>query len=168
MVNGNKNYSCCVIGHRKVSENIKIVQELINLIEQQNIAVFKFGYYGEFNELCYKTLIELKKKYSNIKLILYSLNNEVAFTFEEAERYKYKYKNKEFPYKSFDEIIYLTEVDETRFKYACVLRNKKLIDESDICLFYLRENYTLLSNGHSGTKIAYDYAKKGGKNIIII
>lgn len=162
--------SCCIIGHRKIEENINVIEKLVDLIENYNISVFKFGFYGEFNDLCYKVLLKLKLKYSHIKLVFYSLNNEIAFTFEEADKYKQKYEKqkKVFPYKCFDEIIYLYDIDETKFKYACVLRNKKLIDESDYCLIYFRENYSLPNNRNSGTKIACEYAKDEDKNIIFI
>ena len=170
MVNDKKRYSCCIIGHRKIEENINLIEKFINLIEKENITIFNFGFYGEFNDLCYKVLLKLKIKYSQIKLVLYSLNNEVAYTFEEAEHIKQRYEkqNKFFPHKCFDEINYLEDIDETKFKFACVLRNKKLINESDYCLFYCRENYTLSNNRNSGTKIAYECAKEQNKNIILI
>ena len=162
--------SCCIIGHRKINERICVIEKLKDLIEKKNISIFKFGFYGEFNDLCYNKLLGLKERYPQIQLILYSLNNEIAFTFEEAEDYlsKYKRRNKSFPYKCFDDIVYLRDIDETKFKYACVLRNKKLIDESDFCLFYHRQNYSLSNNRRSGTKIAFDYAQEMKKNIILI
>lgn len=162
--------SCCIIGHRKVCDKINFEDIFVQLIEKENIYIFNFGNYGEFNDLCYQTLLNLKLKYSQIKLIFYSLNNEISFTFEEAKSYEIKYKkrNKNFPYKCFDKIIYLNDIDETKFKYACVLRNKKLINESDYCFIYYRENYSLPNNRRSGTKIAYDYAFAKNKKIILI
>ena len=173
MVNENKNYSCCIIGHRKIKEFMLVTMatrdKLIDLIKNRNVSVFKFGYYGEFNDFCYKTLSGLKFIYPHIKLILYTLNNEIAYTFEEAEQYKSKSKirDKDFKYQCFDEFVYLDDIDETKFKYACVLRNKKLIDESDFYLIYHREDYSLPNNRNSGTKIAYDYACKQKKKMII-
>lgn len=179
MVNQNANNSYCIIGHRKIIDNTNIFEKnlfniLIDLIKNKNVSIFNFGFYGEFNDLCYKILINLKNYYPNIQLVLYSLNNEIAYTFEEVEDYKNKYnrKNKPFKYKCFDEIIYLTEIDESRVEYSYVLRNKKLIDESDFCLFYYKENYSLPTlNGqirNSGTKIAYDYSINQKKKIILI
>ena len=170
MIKENKNYSCCIIGHRKIEEKINLTEILVDLIKNKEISTFNFGFYGEFNDLCYKTILSLKETYSQIKLVFYSLNNEIAYTFDEAEQIKIKYKskNKVFPYKCFDDIVYLQGIDETKFKYACVLRNKKLIDESDFCLFYYKENYSLPNNRNSGTKISYDYAKNQNKNIIVI
>ncbi len=170
MVNESKRYSCCIIGHRKIEENINLIEKFVNLIEKEKVLVFKFGFYGEFNDLCYKVLLKLKLKYSQIKLVLYSLNNEVAYTFEEAEQIKQKYEkqNRVFSYKCFDEINYLEDIDETKLKYAYVLRNKKLIDESDFCLIYYRKNYSLPNNRNSGTKIAYEYAQKQNMDIVLI
>lgn len=162
--------SCCVIGHRTVDKNINLTETLVDLIKNKNITEFKFGFYGEFNDLCYKAILSLKPTYPQIKLVLYSLNNEFAYTFDEAEQIinKYERRNKPFLYKCFDNIIYLEDIDETKLKYAYVLRNKKLIDESEFCLFYYRENYSLPNKRNSGTKIAYDYASKQKKKIIII
>lgn len=177
MANENKNYSCCIIGHRKISEFIFVAlatsDGFIDLIENRNVSVFKFGYNGEFNDFCYKSLLLLKNKYPHIKLVLYSLNNEIAYTFEEAAEYQSKYnrKNQPFKYKCFDEIVYLTDIDESKVKYSYVLRNKRLIDESDYCMIYYRKNYSLPSKDgkprNSGTKIAYDYACKQKKKMIL-
>lgn len=145
----------------------------VDLIENRNVTIFKFGFYGEFNDMCYGTLKMLKSRYPYIKLVLYSLNNEIAYTFEEAEQYQSQYnrKNKPFHYKCFDEIIYLDDIDESKVKYSYVLRNKKLIDESDYCMIYYRKNYSLPSKDgkprNSGTMIAYEYACKQKKKMIV-
>ena len=74
MVNEN-NYSCCIIGHRKIEDLKSIKNEIykiiIELIENKNVTIFNFGYYGEFNDFCYKTLLNLKEKYPQIQLVLY-------------------------------------------------------------------------------------------------
>lgn len=170
--------SCCIIGHRKIQDCAQVIaaceNELCDLIENKGVSVFNFGAIGEFNDLCYKILTDLKIKYPQIKMVMYSLNNEIAYTIEEMEEYlsKYNRKNKTFTYKCFDEIIYLENINEDKLKYAFVLRNKKLIDNSDYCMFYYRKNYILPHiNGksrNSGTKIAYEHAIKQKKKIIIV
>lgn len=161
---------CCLIGHRKVENIVKVTEKLkttlINLIEKENVTTFLFGANGEFNDLCYKIVNELKSVYK-LKTIFYSRYNEYAFTYEEKERYSYKSK-KPFPYKCFDEIIEDETIHNAMLKYSYVLRNKKIIEESDFCLIYYRENYNLPNNSNSGTEIAFNYAKKIKKQIIKI
>ena len=176
MVNEIKKNSCCIIGHRKINSEelqLKLKNLFLDLINKENVTIFNFGKLGEFNDLCYKILIGIKKENPSIKLIVYALSDEIVYTFEEAEDYRNKYnrKEKEFKFKCFDEIIELRDIDETKFKYACVLRNKQIIDNSDLCVIYYKENYTLPSKNsqirNSGTKIAYEYASKQNKKIII-
>ena len=161
---------CCIIGHRSVLNSDVVVKELIqkisDLVENKNVTNFIFGNYGEFNTLAYDSLYNLKlNSYPYIKLISYSLKNECFYTFEEYSNLKNK-NNKKFMV--FDEIVYLWDIDETKFKYSQVLRNKKMIKDSDYCLFYYRENYNLANNRKSGTKIAFKYAKDLNKNVITI
>lgn len=170
MVNGIKNYSCCLIGHRKI-ENIedvtkKLKSTLINLIEKENVTTFLFGANGEFNDLCYKIINQLKSIYK-LTTIFYSRRDEYAFTYEEKERYSYRSK-KPFPYKCFDEIIEDEIVHSAYLKQSYVIRNKLIIKNSDFCVFYYKENYNLGFNRNSGTKIAVEFAKELNKNIIII
>ena len=67
--------SCCIIGHRKINEEmVEFEQKLKNiffdLIENKHIYTFNFGNYGEFNDLCHKLLLELKREFPQIKLVL--------------------------------------------------------------------------------------------------
>lgn len=174
MVNEIKNYSCCIIGHRKINATNdfveKVKSELKELIVNKHVIRFLFGSNGEFNDLCYKVVNELKQDFPYIKTIFYSRYDEIAFTFEEKEQYDYKSKTKPFPYKCFDEIIENEQVHKYSGKYSYVLRNKILIQESGICLFYFKDDYRLPNIGdkkrNSGTKIAYNFAKQEGKYIV--
>lgn len=170
MVNEIKNYSCCLIGHRKIEDiedvTKKLKSTLINLIEKENVTTFLFSANGEFNDLCYKIVNELKSIYK-LTTIFYSRREEYAFTFEEKEHYSYKSK-KPFPYKCFDEIIENEKIHNAYFKQSYVLRNKLLIENSDYCVFYYKENYILSNNRNSGTKIAFNYAKELNKKIITL
>ncbi len=59
-------------------------------------------------------------------------------------------------------------------KASYVERNQDMINDSDICVFFYKEEYKpeldnrYRPSGKSGTHLAYDYAKKKGKNIINI
>lgn len=162
---------CCLIGHRTIKD-IEVVSKqlkeiLINLIELKKVKNFILGNNGEFNALAYTTLCFLKEqKYPEIKIISYSLNNEYTYTHEEAERYFKRAKISTA--KIFDVINYLNDIDETQIKRAYVLRNKTIIENSDYCIFYYKEDYALPNNRNSGTKIAVEFAKQLNKNIILI
>ncbi len=168
--------NCCIIGHRKIYATNdfvnKVKEQLKFLIIHKNVDRFLFGNNGEFNDLCYQLVNDLKKEFPYIKTIFYSRYDEIAFTFEEKENYDYKSKTKPFPYKCFDEIVENDDVHKSTGKYSFVLRNKIMIENSDICLFYYDENYELPSlfnkQRNSGTKIAYDFAIQMKKDIVII
>ena len=163
--------SCCIIGHRKV-ENSLIVQTrlneiLVDLIENYNVYNFLIGGEGSFDNISHKLLGNLKQKYPNIKRIY--VRGKYPFINED-------YKN--YILESYDE-TYFPEECLNAGKNVYVLRNEHIIKKSDYCVFYYNENYkpdlkkvakraVSTYRTHSGTKLAYLYAKSRNKNIIII
>lgn len=163
-----KNNTCCFIGHRKieVTDGIKnqLRRTIINLISEQSVNTFLFGSKSEFNDLCYEIVSELKNEYKYLKRI---------------------YVRAEFPYINDSYKNYLSERYEATYfpekianagKASYIERNYDMIDNSNFCIMYYNENYTLpdktnksgfiIRESKSGTKIAYDYALK--KNIKLI
>lgn len=141
-------------GHRKIEITERLKVNLYNLIEYlisiKHISVFVFGSKSQFNELCYQTVTELKEKYSKIRRV---------------------YVRAEYPYIREDYKSYLLNSYEDTYYPKSVLgagravyikRNYEMIDKSNICVFYYKEKHKC------GTKIAYDYAIKKGKEIINI
>ena len=51
-------------------------------------------------------------------------------------------------------------------KASYIERNQAMIIDSDFCVFYYDKNYVPLTKTNSGTKIAYEYAKKKMKRTI--
>lgn len=156
----NKEYTCCLFGHRKIDITDELINRLKDIIEDlivnKKIDTFLFGSKSEFDEICLKVVTELKNKYSHIKRI---------------------YVRAEFPYIDEKYESYLmTKYDETYYperllnagRVVYVERNYEMIDNSDYCVCYYDEAYKP-SNRNSGTKIAYDYAvKKDLKMVNII
>ena len=169
--------SCCIIGHRKIihSDRFKenVNKKLEDLIVNQNVIKFLFGSNSEFNDLCYDLVSKLKEKYPQIIMVFYPDKKEIAFTREDFLPYVNKIKNgKRFSFKVFDEIIEKDVVNHSYFKYSYVVRNKCMIDDCDLCLFY----YNIVEFARaewagyavkSGTKIAYEYTREKNKNIIL-
>ena len=165
---GEKEHTCCFLGHRKIEvtdELINRLKEVVeNLIIENEVDIFLFGSKSQFDKLCLQVVTELKKKYPHIRRI---------------------YVRAEFPYIDEDYTAYLLKrYDHTYYperminagKAAYVERNYEMIDNSSYCVIYYDENYMPPRRKNSrrdlteyqprsGTKRAYDYARK--KKIII-
>lgn len=154
------------IGHRK----IEITNELIVSLKATIIKLitlgatnFLFGSKSQFNDLCYSITVELKKTFSNIKII---------YVRAEFENINQHYTN--YLLQSYDETYFPSEViGAGRLSY--IIRNKTMIDKSDYVVMYYNSNYVpqnkkirknLNNLSNSGTHIAYQYAKSKNKKII--
>ena len=166
-----KNRTCCFFGHRKITVTEKLKNELEetveNLIVKENVGTFLFGSRSCFDDLCHKTVTNLKRKYMHIKRI---------------------YVRAEYPYIDENYRSYLLESYEDTYyperivnagKAVYVERNFEIIDKSDVCVFYYDENYLPSRRKNrkrdladyqpkSGTKIAYEYAKRGCKKVVLL
>ena len=165
MENHLKNQTCCFFGHRKIvntpllAENVK--DSIKNLIVNYHISNFLFGSNSEFNDLCYKTVSELKKIYTKINRIY------VRAQFPDID---VSYKNYLLEY--YEDTYYHQHMRNAG-KAAYVERNFDMIDNSCFCIIYYDKNYAppLKKSGlmsqrpKSGTEIAYLYAVK--KKLVI-
>ena len=153
---------CSFLGHRSIVATTELktrLREIIKyLIEEQGIQYFLFGSASEFDELCLRTLSELKALYPKIVRVYVRAN----------ERYLTEERKQEL-LKIYDDTIMPPDV-ENAGRASYVKRNQAMIDASAYCIFYYNANYQLVSK-KSGTKIAFDYAKqrkRNGKDITII
>lgn len=160
--------SVCFIGHKKIknskqlTENLRcILTELIN----NGYVNFIFGDHSEFDDLCYETITELKNKYPKIKRIHFRKD------YENTDEY-----TMQFLIVGYEESICPKGVGSAG-RASYVERNRAMINESDVCIFYYDENYRphgkktgqydINSNPpKSGTAIAFRYAVKKEKTII--
>lgn len=64
------NKTCSVFGHSDIEQTEdlknKINLECERLIKEENVVYFYFGGFGNFDDLCWQVVTELKKKYTNI------------------------------------------------------------------------------------------------------
>ena len=150
---------CCFIGHRTINETdelrAKVTEIIEKLITDENVDTFLFGSKSQFDRLCLELVTKLKEKYPHVKRI---------------------YVRAEFPFISDDYLSYLLKsYDDTYYpeklhgsgRAAYVERNFEMINKSKYCIFYYDEQ-NAPQKRKSGTKIALDYAKKKGKEIINI
>lgn len=163
-----KEMKCCFIGHRTIANEQKtykrLVHELSSIVVSLPLRTFLFGSRSDFNDMCHTVVTELKDVYPDIKRIMYSCKSECACLESERERTNQIFSEllkKQVEFQGYEE-DYKFPKYLTAGRASYVERNKAMIDDSDICIFYLNEEYTQ-KNTRSGTAIAYDYAVKLSK-----
>ena len=157
----------CFIGHRKITPSeeliIRLKNSIVNLIEQ-GATIFLFGSKSGFDDLAWKIVTKLKKKYPAIKrLYVRAIYKEIDKSYES------------YLLQFYDETYFPIKI-ENAGKFAYVERNFEMINRATFCVFYYDENYTPRTEQthkflpstkrKSGTKIAYEYAIKKKKIII--
>ena len=163
--------ACCFFGHRKIDETPELIERLIReieiLIAEKEVSIFYFGSKSEFDDLCHKTVTELKEKYPHIKRIyVRSAFQHIPDWYEDSLLKHY-------------EDTYFPEHMENAGRASYVERNQEMINKSDFCIVYYDENYAPPRRRNSkrdltdyqpksGTAVAYSYAVKNHKKIINI
>ena len=133
---------------------MKLKETIEGLIINENVDTFLFGSKSRFNSLCLELVTKIKEKYPHVKRI---------------------YVRAEFPFINDDYMTYLLKsYDYTYYpekiigagRAAYVERNNEMIHNSRFCIFYY-DKQNAPTTRRSGTKIAYDYACKHKKQIIL-
>ena len=165
--------TACFFGHRKidVTDELKtaLYKEIENLIVDDEITTFLFGSKSQFDDLCYKIVSDLKKKYPHIQRVY--VRAEFEHIDGEGSR-AYRESLLEFY-----ENTYYPESVSGAGKAVYVKRNQHMIDKSSICVVYYDENYMPSRRKQSrrdladyqpssGTGVAYKYAEKKKRKII--
>ena len=130
----------------------RLKAELTKLIKDGYIYFGAGGALG-FDTLAAQTVLELKRNYPHIKLILVlpCVSQTRGWSAVDAEIY-------ENIKREADKVVY-TSQEYTR---GCMhKRNRHLVDNSNVCVCYLTENT-------GGTVYTVDYARKNGLSIVNI
>lgn len=141
-----------------------LYQTVENLIKNKDVTIFLFGSKSEFDDLCYKIVTELKKKYPYIQRVY--VRAEFPYIDESYKKYILE---------SYEDTYYPERVLNAG-KAVYIERNCEMIDSSNFCVVYYDEAYLPPRRKNSkkdladyqpksGTKIAYDYAVKKGVEI---
>lgn len=160
--------TCCFFGHRKISEADGLKERLYKIIEDliiyKDVDTFLFGSKSDFDKLCLAVVTELKDKYPHIRRVYV--------------RAEFQYINddyKAYLLQSYDDTYYPEQISGSG-RAAYVERNHIMINRSHICIVYYNENYQPPERKNSrhdifpyqprsGTRIAYEYAKRKKKHI---
>lgn len=148
--------SCSFSGHRLVGNDLDkalLARVTENLIIYQKTQIFYCGMAQGFDLIAAETVLNLKKKYSHIQLIACVPHQGQSVYFSSKD--KIAYKN------------ILSRCDEVKvfsdyyFNGCMQLRDRYMVDHSDVLVCFLREN-------SGGTYYTVNYAKKNGKAVIEI
>lgn len=142
--------SCCGFGHRVMLMDVEkpLRETLERLVEDRGVRVFYTGGMGEFDELFTRTVRSMKREFPSLRLVLVApylterLNLDKAFY--EAQ---------------YDEILIPAELDGVHPKAAIGLRNRWMVDRSDIVIAALHRDF-------GGAADAVRYAESAKKEII--
>lgn len=145
------NKICCFAGHSSIfgEEDLpaKLKKEIVNLIENHNVATFYNGGKGDFDWLCAHMIDDLKKDYLFIKSY---------YILSYMPKEKDEYDN---TLKIFDDTIY-PDIEKIPPKFAIIKRNKWMVKNSDFLIAYVENHF-------AGAYKTLQYAEKK-KNIKII
>ena len=154
---GIKDKTCCFSGHRIISNNDydkvykKTKQIVVDLIKNKGIRYFETGGALGFDTLAAQVVLDLKKEYPQIKLILVlpCANQTMRWNQRDIEVYD-DIKSKA------DKVVTLSEC----YYEGCMQdRNRYLVQGSNYCVCYLK-------NVYSGTGYTVRYAEQQGLKVL--
>lgn len=148
---------CCFTGHRTLSAkdsaeiDHKLKQTLVHLIEDEDVTDFRAGGAIGFDSIAALTVLELKQRYPEIKLHLILPCKDQDLHYSEQAKKIYK-----ITLQAADTVTY---VQERYTPNVMHLRNRALVDGSDICIAFMKH----LSGG---TYYTVNYARKCGVKVV--
>lgn len=150
------NQTCCFTGHRRIP--LDQLESVTQRLRDAVIASIKDGYlyFGAggalgFDTLAAQTVLDLKKDYPQIKLILVlpCRTQTRGWKQEDIEEYNRIMKGA-------DKVVYTSN----NYYNGCMqIRNRHLVEYSSLCICYLNKTT-------GGTAYTVEYAKKNKLNII--
>lgn len=149
-----KNQTCCFTGHRDLKDSTMFRKKLKSLITMliinNDVKFFGVGGALGFDTIASLCLLELKKKFHHIKLILVLPCPEQSKYWSKKDKMIYE-KIK----RNADKIVYISH---NYTKDCMIKRNCWLVDNSGYCIAYCIKN-------KGGTHFTVNYAKNKGLKI---
>ena len=144
--------TCCGFGHRVMLMDIEkpLRAVLERLVAERGVRVFYTGGMGEFDELFARTVRSMKRECPSLRLVLV-----LPYLTERLNL------DKAFYEVFYDEILIPAELEGIHPKAAIGLRNRWMVDRSDIVIAALHRDF-------GGAAEAVWYAEKCGKEVVRI
>lgn len=166
-----KELSCCGFGHRILLMDIEkpLRETLERLVTERGVTVFYTGGMGEFDELFARTVRSMKRTDPRLRLVLVMpyLTRRLAIgsTLDGAAdggqiaRATQDRMGKTWYEEHYDEILIPAELDSVYPKTAIGLRNRWMVDRSDLVIAALHRDF-------GGAAKAVRYAERIGKEVV--
>ena len=140
-----KNKTCCFFGHREVTHNIreKLKATIEKLITEDNVTEFYVGHQGQFDNMVYSVLKELKAKFPHIRYI-------VVLAYMPDSYIKEVYG---------EDTLFPDGLETVPKRFAISKRNEWMIQQSDYAVCYVHK----ITGGAAKFR---DKAEKKGLQII--
>ena len=144
----------CFFGYREIYNLFELEEKLEEhiriLLESKEYVEFFVGRNGEFDQLVSSTVCRVKRNYrdDNSALVLV-----LPYLWAEYE------KNEEAFQEYYDEVEICQSSSAAHFKAAMQVRNREMVDRSDLVVCYIEHN-------SGGAFQTVQYAKKKNKEIV--
>ena len=118
-----KNKTCCFFGHREVTHNIreKLKATIEKLITEDNVTEYYVGHQGQFDNMVYSVLKELKAKFPQIRYT-------VVLAYMPDKHIKELYG---------EDTLFPDGLENVPKRFAISKRNDWMISHSDIAVCYV-------------------------------
>ncbi len=149
--------ACCFFGHRDAEPFLEEIDKLKNLIldliENRETTIFYFGGFGNFDQLCWQIVTEIKFSSHPEIQRLYCLEDERYLRASKRPKY--------LKSEDYEDFVYFLP-ENNYWVYRVFFRNREIIKHSDYCVFYVRRKED------SGAYKAYQFAQKNNKCYFLI
>jgi len=148
--------TCCFTGHRELpflkrKMIVRKLEQTVTGLIQSGVQYFGAGGALGFDTLAAQTVLNLKKEYPHIKLILVLPCLSQTRGWKEQDVQIYETIKAEA-----DKVVYTSQ----QYTQDCMhKRNRHLVDHSGVCVCYLTQD-------KGGTAYTVNYAKKQGLEVI--
>lgn len=150
-----RNKTVCFTGHRQIihADIAERLEEVIEILIGEGFEYFGTGGALGFDTLAARTVIKLKEKYENIRLILVLPYAQQAL--------KWSKENRDEFYDIMKLADKVTYISREYFRGCFHQRNRRLVDNSSVCVAYQYKNY-------GGTAYTVDYAENHNCNVVFL
>lgn len=147
--------ACAFTGHRELEADFtnKEILKRVEFMIQKGVNVFYCGMAKGFDLVAGETVLKLKKKYKEVKLIACVPYYGQERGFEEKDKKRYAHL-----LKKCDEKVLLSE---SYYKGCLLARNRYMVDRSAYLIAYLKKDV-------GGTAYTVNYALKKGLEVVYI